>query len=47
MLGRGSFGQVVKAKDKKSGELVAIKHMKVNHESKHAMIQVYRELSIL
>ena len=45
IMGSGSFGQVVHARDISSGKGVAIKHMKVDPQKKHKLIQVYRELS--
>lgn len=47
ILGRGSFGTVVKAKNQTTGQVVAIKHIKVDGSKKRKMIQICRELAIL
>ena len=38
---------VVQAKHKETGDLVAIKHLKVDPENKHKLVYLYRELSII
>lgn len=47
VLGTGTYGQVVKAKDKKTGEIVAIKLIRDVYGNEYETIKVLREMQIL
>ena len=46
MLGKGAYGAVYKAKNKNSGEVVAVKQINLD-ESEGDLIEVRREIAIL
>ena len=46
-LGKGSFGTVIKAKDRKTGQKVAIKLMKDIGKSSYSLRKLLREIIIL
>lgn len=46
-LGQGTYGEVFKAKDKETGEIVAVKKIKMENEKEGFPITAVREIKIL
>ena len=46
-VGEGTFGEVYKAIDKRTGEMVAIKRTKLTHEDEGVPSTAIREISLL
>ena len=47
VLGKGTFGQVIKAKNRKTKQLVAIKFVKTNFNNLVSTRAILREVSLL